>query len=72
MPVILQRSIGRRIGLVDAGAEHGDRPAAALQRCLVRGSVDARSQAGNDGDAHVDQRPGGGAADLQTTVRRGA
>src|SRR3546814_10017150 len=40
----VQAGVGARVGLVDAGAEHGHGGAARGQRGLVRGGVDARSE----------------------------
>jgi hypothetical protein len=50
----------RRIGPVDAAAEHGDCPSSRLQRALVRRSVDAPSEAAD----HRQPRLGQPAAQL--------
>src|ERR671914_2557530 len=53
MDLPVQAPVGRRVGQVDAGAEHGDR-GTGLQRASVRGAVDPK------GHPAYDEEAGGG------------
>jgi len=50
--------VARRIGHVDAGAEHGDGGAACIECAQVRGGVDARGHAAGDAPACASERTG--------------
>ena len=65
-----QRQMGARVDAVQPGAHEGDAAAGAVQRALVRRTVDALGQARHHGDALAAQR-GGKAAGIQQALRRG-